>query len=153
MRLSREIRDLETISLAITAAEMGLLVFATLHTNNAPKTIDRIVDVFPAEQQPQIRAQLAESLAGIVSQLLLRTKDGKGRIAVNEILVATQGLSNMIREGNISKIASLIQQGRAEGMQAMDTALMDLVKTGRISGEEAYLKSQDKKSFEKFVEQ
>ena len=100
MILVGEMRDLETISLAITAAEMGALVFGTLHTNGAANTIDRLIDAFPADEQAQIRTTLAESLAGIVSQLLLRTADGQGRVAVNEILLKTPGLPNVIREGN-----------------------------------------------------
>jgi twitching motility protein PilT len=146
-----EMRDFETIALAITAAEMGLLVFGTLHTNNAAKTIDRVVDAFPADQQPQARTMLAESLAGVVSQLLLRTADGKGRLAVNEILVKTSSLPNLIREGNTAMLASMIQQGKAQGMQAMDDALFSLAKEGRISGEDAYMKATNKKRFEEFA--
>ncbi len=145
-----ELRDFETIALAITAAEMGMLVFGTLHTNNAPKTIDRVIDAFPSEQQNQARTMLAESLAGVVSQLLLRTADGKGRVAVNEILIRTQGLSNLIREGNTTMIASMIQSGRREGMQGMDDALYALAKEGRISGEDATMKATNKKRFEEF---
>jgi twitching motility protein PilT len=145
-----EMRDAETIALAITAAEMGSLVFGTLHTNNAAKTIDRVIDAFPSEQQPQVRTMLAESLAGVVSQLLLKTMDGKGRVAVNEILVKTPGLPNTIREGNTSMINSIIQQGRSQGMQSMDDALFALAKEGRIAGEEAYIKSNNKKRFEEF---
>ncbi|MBC7795220.1 MAG: PilT/PilU family type 4a pilus ATPase, partial [Clostridia bacterium] len=114
-----EMRDLETIALAITAAEMGVLVFGTLHTNNAAKTIDRLIDAFPADQQSQVRTSLSESIAGIVSQLLLPTADGKGRCAVNEILVRTPGLPNIIREGNTPMIHSMIQSGKQLGMQAM----------------------------------
>ena len=108
-----EMRDLETIALAITAAEMGALVFGTLHTNGAANTIDRLIDAFPADEQSQIRTTLAESLAGIVSQLLLQTADGKGRCAVNEILLKTAGLPNVIREGNTPMITSIIQGGRS----------------------------------------
>jgi twitching motility protein PilT len=146
-----EMRDLETIALAVTAAEMGLLVFATLHTNGAPKTIDRIVDVFPAEQQMQIRTQLAESLKAIVSQLLMRTKDGKGRVAVTEILLSAPGLNNIIRDGSVAKIMNHIQSGRALGMQSMDVALLDLLGKGVISAEDAYMKATEKQNFEKFV--
>jgi twitching motility protein PilT len=146
-----EMRDLETIALAITAAEMGTLVFGTLHTNNAPKTIDRVIDAFPADQQPQVRTMLSESLAGIVSQLLVRRADGNGRVAVTEILLKTPGLPNVIREGNTQMIHSIIQAGRKEGMQAMDDALHALVQSRRITGEDAYMKASDKKRFEEFT--
>lgn len=143
-----EMRDLETISLALTAAEMGMLVFGTLHTNNAAKTIDRVVDAFPAEQQSQARAMLAESLVAVVSQLLLRTADGKGRVAAHEILLRTPGLPNVIRESNTPMLMSIIQSGRKEGMQTMDDALFALAKSGRILVEDAYLRASDKKRFE-----
>jgi len=145
-----ELRDLETISLALTAAELGLLVFATLHTNSAAKTIDRIIDVFPAGRQPMVRSMLAESLQAVVSQLLLKKKDGKGRVAALEILLRKEGLGNMIREGAISKILSLIETGRAEGMQLMDSSLMQLFKSGVIDGEAAYMKAFNKSAFEQF---
>jgi len=145
-----ELRDLETISLALTAAELGLLVFATLHTNSAAKTIDRIIDVFPAGRQPMVRTMLAESLQAVVSQLLLKKKDGKGRVAALEILLRKEGLSNMIREGAISKILSLIETGRGEGMRLMDSSLMELYKTGVIDGDAAYMKAFNKSAFEQF---
>jgi twitching motility protein PilT len=143
-----EMRDLETISLAITLAEMGQLVFGTLHTNSAAKTIDRITDVFPPDQQNQVRIMLSDSLKGIVAQQLLRTKDGRGRVAVNEILFGSPALGNIIREGKTQQIVSIIQGGKAEGMQSLDTALLELVQKGTISAEEAYLKALDKKPFE-----
>jgi len=146
-----EMRDRETISAAVTAAEMGLLVFGTLHTNGAAKTIDRIIDAFPANEQPQIRISLSESLAAVVSQLLLPTVDGKGRVAANEILLRTSGLPNLIREGNTPMIGSLIQSGKGEGMQAMDDALMALVQQKRIHPRDAYLKASDKAKFEAMV--
>jgi twitching motility protein PilT len=146
-----EMRDQETISLAITAAEMGLLVFGTLHTSGAAKTIDRIVDAFPAKEQDQVRLSLSESLAGVVSQLLLPTADGKGRIAVNEILLRTPALPNVIREGNTSMLYSIIQSGKSLGMQAMDDALFALAKEGRILAHDAYLKAMDKQRFEPLV--
>ncbi len=146
-----EMRDLETIALAITAAEMGVLVFGTLHTNNAAKTIDRLIDAFPAEQQSQVRTTLSESIAGIVSQLLLPTADGKGRVAVNEILVRTPGLPNVIREGNTPMIHSIIQSGKNLGMQAMDDALFALVKEGRVHAKEAYMKATNKQRFEELL--
>jgi twitching motility protein PilT len=146
-----EMRDRETITAAVTAAEMGLLVFGTLHTNGAAKTIDRIIDAFPASEQPQIRISLSESLAAVVSQLLLPTTDGRGRVAVNEILLRTSGLPNLIREGNTPMIGSLIQSGKGEGMQSMDDALMALVQKQRIHPRDAYLKAADKARFESLV--
>jgi len=146
-----EMRDRETITMAVTAAEMGLLVFGTLHTSGAAKTIDRIIDAFPASEQPQIRISLSESLAAVVSQLLLPTLDGKGRIGVNEILLRTSGLPNLIREGNTPMIGSLIQSGKSEGMQSMDDALFALVQSKRIHPRDAYLKAGDKARFEALV--
>ena len=146
-----EMRDLETIGLAVTAAEMGALVFGTLHTNGAANTIDRLIDAFPADEQAQIRTTLAESVAGIVSQLLLRTADGQGRCAVNEILLKTAGLPNVIREGNTPMIISIIQGGRSQGMQLMDDALMQLVEQRRITPREAYMKASNKAKFEAMV--
>ncbi len=143
-----EMRDYETISLALTAAEMGLLVFGTLHTNSAPKTIDRIIDTFPADEQAQARLSLAESLAAVVSQLLLPTADGKGRVAVNEIMLKTKALPNIIREANISMLGSFIQQGKADGMQLMDDALFELVSSKRVAPYDAYMKATDKMRFE-----
>ena len=146
-----EMRDLETISLAVTAAEMGILVFGTLHTNNAAKTIDRLIDAFPADQQSQVRTTLSESLAGIIAQQLLPTADGKGRCAVNEILFKTTGLPNIVREGNTSMLFSMIQSGKAQGMQAMDDALMAFVKEGRIAARDAYMKATNKAPFEQLL--
>ncbi len=146
-----EMRDRETIAMAITAAEMGLLVFGTLHTNGAGKTIDRIIDAFPASEQPQVRISLSESLAAVVSQLLLPTASGKGRAAVNEILLRTQGLPNVIREGNTPMIDSIIQSGKKDGMLGMDDALFALVKEGRIRPHDAYMKARDKTRFENLV--
>jgi len=147
-----EMRDRETIALAITAAEMGLLVFGTLHTNGAAKTIDRIIDAFPAEEQNQVRISLSESLAGVVSQLLLPTADGKGRCAVHEILLRTQGLPNVIREGNTPMLNSIIQSGRGDGMQAMDDAIMAALKAGLVLPLDAYAKAADKKRFEPLLQ-
>ncbi len=142
-----EMRDLETIALAITAAEMGMLVFGTLHTNSAVKTVDRLIDAFPANQQNQIRTTLADSVVAIISQLLLRTADGKGRCAAQEILVKTSGLPNIIREGNTPMIKSIIQGGRSLGMQTMDDALFELVESGRITATAAMAKATDKAQF------
>jgi twitching motility protein PilT len=142
-----EMRDLETISLGITAAETGHLVFATLHTNSAPKTIDRIIDAFPADQQEQIRAMLAETLRGVIAQQLLRRVDGGGRVAALEILIATPALANLIREGKTHQIPSVMQTGKKEGMVTMDQSLLDLLMKGVISAEEAYAKAQHKAEF------
>jgi twitching motility protein PilT len=146
-----EMRDYETISLAITAAEMRMLVFGTLHTNGAVKTIDRIIDSFPADEQAQIRISLSESLAGVVSHLLLPTANGKGRCAVNEILFRTPALPNTIREANTSMLNSIIQSGKALGMQSMDDALFEFVEAGRISPQNAYLKATAKARFESLL--
>ncbi|HSN86250.1 MAG TPA: type IV pilus twitching motility protein PilT [Thermoanaerobaculia bacterium] len=148
-----EMRDLETISLAVTAAEMGALVFGTLHTNGAANTIDRLIDAFPAEEQAQIRTTLAESIAGIVSQLLLKTADGQGRCAVNEILLKTPGLANIVREGNTPMLTSIIQGGRSQGMQLMDDALMGLVEQKKITAHDAYMKASNKARFEPMVKE
>jgi len=143
-----EMRDRETIGLAITAAEMGMLVFGTLHTNSAAKTIDRIIDAFPAKEQSQVRISLSESLAAVVSQLLVPTADGKGRCAVHEILLRTSALPNIIREGKITMLNSLIESGKALGMQTMDDTLFALAKAGRIRPEDAYMKATNKGRFE-----
>lgn len=145
-----EMRDYETISLALTAAAMGTLVFGTLHTNSAVKTIDRIIDVFPHAQQGAARSMLAECIRGICAQLLLKTTDGK-RVAVNEILLNARGLGASIRESNPSAIGNIIQSGKKQGMQSMDDAIERLLREKRISGEEAYLKALDKKRFIKFA--
>lgn len=142
-----EMRDLETISLALSCASLGILVFGTLHTNSAAKTVDRIIDAFPAEQQNQIRSMLGDSLVAVVAQQLVRTSDGKGRCAANEILLGSPALANLIREGKISQIPSLIQTGTAEGMQTLDQALMKLVREKKITQEAAYEKAQDKSFF------
>ncbi len=146
-----EMRDRETIGLAITAAEMGLLVFGTLHTNSAAKTIDRVIDAFPADEQNQVRNSLSESLAAVVSQLLLPTADGKGRDALHEILLRTSGLPNLIREGNTAMLSSMIQSGRAVGMQAMDDVLFESVKAGRVLAADAYAKATNTARFEPLV--
>jgi twitching motility protein PilT len=138
-----EMRDLETISLAITAAETGHLVFATLHTQDAPQTVDRIIDVFPSHQQAQVRAQLAIALQGIVTQTLIPKRDGKGRVVACEILVPTPGIRNLIREGKNHQIYSAMQTGGKFGMQTMDAALVALVRKGAISREEAEKRSSN----------
>jgi twitching motility protein PilT len=148
-----EMRDPETISLALKAAEMGALVFGTLHTNSATKTIDRIVDSFPSDEQENVLMLLGNALKGICSQLLLKTADGKGRCAVQEILVDAPGLSNMIRERKLSLLESLITQGKSEGMQLMDDALWAKVQDKTISPEDAYMKAKDKPRFAHLVKE
>jgi twitching motility protein PilT len=148
-----EMRDLETISLAVSLAEMGLLVFATLHTNHAAKTVDRIIDAFPIEQQPQIRTMLSVSLKGVLSQLLIPRKDGKGRIPVCEILFATSGLPNIIREGRTEKIATVIEGGRGMGMQRMDDSILKACKENIIDVREAYIKAIEKQRFISLMKQ
>ncbi len=143
-----EMRDLETISLALACAATGMLVFATLHTNNAPKTVDRIIDSFPAEEQPQARAVLSQNLVAVISQLLCRKKDGKGRVAAIELLLNHPALPATIREGAISNIVSIIEQSSAMGMKTMDSDLMRFVRTGIITPLEAYRKASVKKEFE-----
>jgi twitching motility protein PilT len=142
-----EMRDLETISLALTAAETGLLVFGTLHTNNARKTVDRLVDVFPSDQQSQVRTMLAGSLRGVVAQLLLRRCDKEGRTAVNEILVSTPAVSSVIREGSTQKLYDIITGGKEYGMQFMDDAIWQKMLAGQVSPLEAYMKAIDKSRF------
>ena len=146
-----EMRDLETISLALTAAETGLLVFGTLHTNNASKTIDRIIDVFPSDQQSQVRTMLAGSLRGVVAQLLMKRCDKPGRVAVNEILFATPAVAAIIREGATQKIPDVIVGGKAMGMQFMDDAIWQKLQQGIVSPEEAYMKCIEKKRFRNFL--
>ncbi|MES2996603.1 MAG: type IV pilus twitching motility protein PilT [Verrucomicrobiota bacterium] len=146
-----EMRDLETISLALTAAETGLLVFGTLHTNNARKTVDRIIDVFPADQQSQVRTMLAASLRGVVAQLLCKRVDKPGRVAVHEIMFATPAVSAIIREGATQKLFDVITGGKAQGMQFMDESIWSKLKEGMISPEEAYMKAIDKNRFKKFL--
>jgi twitching motility protein PilT len=141
-----EMRDLETISLALTCAELGILVFGTLHTNSAARTIDRIINVFPSDQQPQIRTMLSESLRAVVAQQLIKTKSG-GRCAANEILIGSTALANMIREGKISQISSIMQTGTASGMQSMDSHLSALLRENKITREAAYEKAIDKTLF------
>jgi twitching motility protein PilT len=142
-----EMRDLETISLALTCAELGILVYGTLHTNSAASTIDRVINAFPATQQNQVRSMLSDSLKGVISQQLVKTADGLGRCAAVEILISGTGVSNLIREGKLTQLTSVIQTGAAEGMQTLDQALQALVNEGRITAEEAYWKASDKALF------
>jgi twitching motility protein PilT len=146
-----EMRDLETISLALTAAETGLLVFGTLHTNNARKTVDRMVDVFPADQQSQVRTMLANSLRVVFAQLLFKKADSGGRIAVNEILVVNNAASSIIREGGTQKLQDVIVGGKGQGMQFMDDAIWHVMQQGIVSPLEAYMKAIDKNRFRVYL--
>ena len=143
-----EMRDLETISIAVTAAEMGILVMGTLHTNGSAATVDRIINSFPADKQAHIRTMISTSLRGVVSQQLLPTIHRPGRAAALEIMINTPAGSNLIRQGKIDQLETAIQSGGNVGMQSMDTALMDLVEKGWISGKEAYLQANNKHKFE-----
>jgi twitching motility protein PilT len=146
-----EMRDLETIELAITAANTGHLVFGTLHTQSAAKTVDRIIDVFPSEQQNKIRATLSESLRGVVAQNLFKRVDKKGRVAALEVLVFTTAIANLVREGKTHQLPGMIQVGKKLGNQPLDDSIMDHLKMRRISPEEAYDKCLDKKKFRSFL--
>ena len=146
-----EMRDAETVSTAITAAETGHLVFATLHTSDAAQTIDRIIDTFPPHQQQQVKSQLSMILQGIISQQLLPLKDGSGRIAALEILVATPAIRNLIREGKTHQILSSVQTGAKYGMQTMDMALRDLVQKNLVEFEEALSLASDPDTFMRMV--
>jgi twitching motility protein PilT len=147
-----EMRDMETIGTALTAAETGHLVFATLHTQDAPQTIDRIIDVFPPAQQGQVRAQLAIGLQGVVTQTLVPTADGQGRAVAAEVLMPTAGVRNLIREGKTHQIYSLIQTGGAHGMQTMDTSLANLVRAGTITMAVAESRSSNPDELRKLVQ-
>jgi twitching motility protein PilT len=142
-----EMRDLETIRLAMTAAETGHLVFGTLHTSSAAKTVDRIIDVFPAAEKEMIRSMLSESLRAVISQTLMKTKDGGGRVAAHEIMIGTPAIRNLIREAKIAQMYSSIQTGQGVGMQTMDQCLMDLVKRNVVSVAEARNKAANKDAF------
>ncbi len=146
-----EMRDLETIELALTAASTGHLVFGTLHTQSAAKTVDRIIDVFPAEQQNKIRATLAESLRGVVSQHLFKRIDKKGRVATMEILVFTTAIANLVREGKTHQIPGMIQVGKKLGNMPMDDSIMEHLRMKRISPEDAYDKCLDRRKFRPFL--
>jgi twitching motility protein PilT len=146
-----EMRDLETIQLALTAAETGLLVFGTLHTNNARKTVDRMIDVFPSDQQSQVRTMLASSLRGVVAQLLMRKADGGGRLAINEILVVNSAAAAIIREGATQKLQDVIVGGQGQGMQFMDDAIWKVMQQGIVTPHEAYMKAIDKNRFRVYL--
>jgi twitching motility protein PilT len=142
-----ELRDLETIRLALTAAETGHLVFGTLHTSSAAKTIDRIVDVFPAAEKDMVRTMLSESLRAVISQSLLKTKDGSGRVAAHEIMVGTPAIRNLIRENKVAQMYSAIQTGQNLGMQTLDQCLLDLVRRNTVASAEARNYAQNKDNF------
>jgi twitching motility protein PilT len=142
-----ELRDLETIRLALTAAETGHLVFGTLHTSSAAKTIDRVVDVFPAAEKDMVRAMLSESLRAVISQSLLKTKDGQGRVAAHEIMIGTPAIRNLIRENKVAQMYSMIQAGQQFGMQTLDQNLLDLVRRNIVAPDEARTYAQNKDNF------
>ena len=146
-----EMRDLETISTAITAAETGHLVFATLHTQDAPQTIDRIIDVFPPHQQQQTRVQLSTTLQGVITQQLVPTVDGKGRVVAAEVMVATPGIRNLIREGKVHQIYSAMQAGGRYGMQTMDMSLASHVKAGRVTQQMAFERCHDPEELQRLI--
>lgn len=146
-----EMRDLETMSLALEAASTGHLVFATVHTTNAAKTVDRIIEVFPAHEQLQIRSTLADGLRAVISQILFKRVDIKGRCVALEILIATPAVRNLIRESKTYQIPSVIQTGKKYGMQLMDDGILDLYNRGWISSDEAYIKANDKSRFRPFL--
>jgi twitching motility protein PilT len=146
-----ELRDLETISLAVEAASTGHLVFGTLHTTSAAKTVDRVIEVFPASEQMQIRSTLSDGLRAIIAQVLFKRIDKKGRCAALEILIANSAVRNLIRESKTFQIPSMMQTGKKYGMQLLDDAIMELLTKGWISGDEAYLKANDKTRFRQFL--
>jgi twitching motility protein PilT len=147
-----ELRDLETMSIAVTAAEMGILVMATLHTNGAAATVDRLVNAFPADKQPHVRTMLSTSLRGVVSQQLIPKADKTGRVAALEILVNTPAVANLIRQGKMDQLENAMQSGAATGMRLMDMAIQSLLDSKQISGKEAFKKSINKAKFEQFRE-
>jgi twitching motility protein PilT len=142
-----EMRDLETIRLAITAAETGHLVFGTLHTSSAAKTIDRVIDVFPAEEKEMVRSMLSESLRAVISQALIKTKDGQGRVAAHEIMIGTPAIRNLIRENKVAQMYSAIQTGQQFGMQTLDQCMLELVKRNMIAVDEARARAANKDAF------
>ena len=146
-----EMRDLETISLAVEAASTGHLVFSTLHTTSAHKTVDRVIEVFPAEQQQQIRSTLADGLRAVIAQVLFKRIDKKGRCVALEILIATPAVRNLIRESKTYQIPSMVQTGKRYGMQLLDDAIMNLLNKGWISADEAYTKANEKAKFRPFL--
>lgn len=148
-----ELRDLETISIAVTAAEMGILVMGTLHTNGAAQTVDRMVNTFPADKQSHIRTMLSTSLRGVISQQLLPLKDKPGRAVALEVLVNTAGVANLIRQGKLDQLETAMQSGGAVGMLTMDSALMNLVESGKVSAKEAYQQANNKSRFKPLLDE
>jgi twitching motility protein PilT len=146
-----ELRDLETIELALIAASTGHLVFGTLHTQSAAKTVDRIIDVFPGDQQNKVRATLSEALKGVVAQNLFKRVDRKGRVAALEILIFNTAVANLVREGKTHQIPGMIQVGKKYGNMPLDDSILEHLKMKRISPEEAYDKCIDKKKFRPFL--
>jgi twitching motility protein PilT len=146
-----EMRDLETISLAVEASATGHLVNATLHTTSAPKTVDRIIEVFPASEQAQIRSTLADGIRAVIAQVLFKRVDKKDRCVALEIMIANPAVRNLIRESKTHQIPSMIQTGRKYGMQLLDDAIMELLDKGWISADEAYTKANDKGKFRPFL--
>ena len=153
MILVGELRDLETMSIAVTAAEMGILVMGTLHTNGAAPTVDRMVNAFPADKQSHVRTMLSTSLRGVISQQLMQRADKNGRVAALEILVNTAAVSNLIRQGKLDQLETVMQSGAQAGMRTMDSAIEQLLKERQISGKEAYKKGINKARFEPVKEQ
>jgi len=147
-----ELRDLETMGIAVTAAEMGILVMATLHTNGAAATVDRLVNAFPSDKQPHVRTMLSTSLRGVVSQQLIQKADKAGRVAALEILINTPAVANLIRQGKLDQLENAMQSGAATGMKLMDTAIQALLDSRQISGKEAFKKAINKGKFEQFRE-
>jgi len=147
-----ELRDLETMSIAVTAAEMGILVMGTLHTNGAAATVDRMVNVFPSDKQAHVRTMLSTSLRGVVSQQLLPRADRQGRVAALEILINTPAVANLIRQGKMDQLESAMQSGSQFGMRTMDAAIQQLLEQRSISGKDAYKKSINKAKFEQYRE-
>jgi twitching motility protein PilT len=148
-----ELRDLETMSIAVTAAEMGILVMGTLHTNGAAQTVDRLVNGFPSDKQSHVRTMLSTSLRGVISQQLLRKADGAGRVAALEILINTPATANLIRQGKLDQLENSMQAGGQYGMRTMDTAIQQLLDAGTINGAEAYRKGINKVKFEPVKDQ
>ena len=147
-----ELRDLETMSIAVTAAEMGILVMGTLHTNGAAATVDRLVNAFPADKQPHVRTMLSTSLRGVVSQQLTPKADNQGRVAALEILINTPAVANLIRQGKMDQLENAMQSGSAVGMRLMDTAILGLLEQRQITGKEAFKKAINKSRFEQYRE-
>ncbi len=148
-----ELRDHETMSIAVTAAEMGILVMGTLHTNGAAQTVDRLVNAFPSDKQSHVRTMLSTSLRGVVSQQLLQRSDKQGRVAALEVLVNTPAASNLIRQGKLDQLENTMQAGGSFGMRTMDTAIQQLLESRQITGKEAYKKGISKAKFEAVKDQ